>query len=82
MPRPLIMPMSRPVPRPVHRLAPRPLIDLSDCVRCEVCVDVSPSVFYVNEAGTISVAERDEYPGEEVAEAIRSCPKDCIYLEE
>ena len=59
----------------------RPEIDLSECIRCEVCVDVCPGVFILNDAGYIEVATLCDYPEEAVAEAIRCCPKDCIYWE-
>jgi ferredoxin len=60
----------------------RPVIDLSDCICCEVCVDVCPEVFRVNDAGYIETAILAVYPEEAVAEAVKSCPKDCIYWEE
>ena len=57
----------------------RPVVELSDCVRCEICVAVSPSVFSLNEAGFIEIAELNAYPEEEVDDAIKNCPEDCIY---
>ena len=57
----------------------RPVVELSDCVRCEICVAVSLSVFSLNEAGFIEIAELNAYPEEEVDDAIKNCPEDCIY---
>ena len=60
-----------------------PVIDLSECTECDGCLDVSPKVFSRNPAmGYIEVAELEEYPVEEVQEAINSCPADCISWEE
>lgn len=56
----------------------RPEIELSRCILCEVCQSASPSVFGLNSAGYMEVADFDAYPEEEVEEAIRSCPSRCI----
>ncbi len=53
-------------------------VDLSDCKLCEVCVDACPGVFRINDAGYVEVADLDDYPDEEVADAIKNCPTDCI----
>lgn len=60
----------------------RPVVDLSDCILCGVCVDVCPEVFHLNDAGFVQVIERDVYPEPDVEEAIRNCPSDCIGWEE
>ncbi|MCK7514574.1 MAG: ferredoxin [Desulfobacterales bacterium] len=41
----------------------RPVVELSDCIRCEVCVEVCPAVFRMNDAGFIEVADLTAYPG-------------------
>ena len=56
----------------------KPIVDLSDCILCEVCIDVCPEVFRLNAAGFIEVLDLDVFPTEGVAEAIRNCPVDCI----
>ena len=56
-----------------------PVIELSDCILCEVCVAACPEVFKVNDAGYIEVVWMDEYPESDVNEAIKNCPADCIY---
>ena len=43
-----------------------PEIDLSECILCEICVDVCPSVFKMSDAGYIEVADLSEYPPDEV----------------
>jgi ferredoxin len=57
----------------------KPLVELSDCILCEVCVEVSPKVFSLNAAGFIQVAELTSYPEIKVEEAIKNCPANCIY---
>ena len=42
---------------------------------------MAPSVFKLNDAGYIEVAELDVYPEDEVNEAIKYCPVDCIIWE-
>lgn len=58
-----------------------PVVDLGECTLCEGCLEVSPAVFRINDAGYIEVAELDSYPEREVDEAIKLCPADCIYWE-
>ena len=57
----------------------RPVVELSECILCEVCVTVSPAVFKLNDAGFIEVIELPVYPEDEVDEAIKNCPADCIF---
>ncbi len=60
----------------------RPVIELSDCVVCEVCVEACPAVFLLNDAGYIEIIDMAEYPEACVDEAVRNCPEDCISWEE
>ena len=55
-----------------------PVVELDQCILCEVCIDVCPSVFAMNDLGYIEVRELDEYPVEDVHEAVKNCPVDCI----
>lgn len=59
-----------------------PVVDLSDCTLCGVCVAVCPNVFSLSDAGFILVSELEAYPVAEVEDAIRNCPADCIRWEE
>jgi len=59
-----------------------PVVELSECTLCEICIDVSPSVFSLSDTGFIVVSELETYPEEEVDEAIKNCPSDCIYWED
>jgi len=58
-----------------------PVVELTDCILCGVCVDVCPAVFAENAAGYVEIADMGDYPGPCVDEAIKNCPKDCIYWE-
>ena len=60
----------------------RPAVDLGACSLCEGCIAVCPSVFRLNDTGFIEVMDLDEYPQDEVNEAIKNCPEDCIEWEE
>jgi ferredoxin len=60
----------------------QPIVDLSDCILCGVCVDVCPDVFRLGDAGYIQVLELEAYPEPDVENAIRNCPVDCIRWEE
>jgi ferredoxin len=55
-----------------------PLFDAGECVDCEACLALCPSVFKRNEAGYIEVADLSAYPEKEVQEAISTCPRECI----
>lgn len=63
-------------------MAKIPLLDLSECVECDACLELCPDVFQKNEAGYIEVLEQDVYPQDCVEEAISCCPADCIRWEE
>ena len=55
-----------------------PLVELSHCISCGVCAEVSPEVFRLNDTGYIEITELEIYPKDEVNEAIKYCPTDCI----
>jgi len=58
-----------------------PIVDLSFCILCEICVDVAPHAFAINGAGFVEVLPLDDYSDEDIHEAIKNCPKDCITWE-
>jgi ferredoxin len=60
----------------------RPVVELSDCIRCGVCVEACPAVFRMTEAGYIEVLDLEAYPEDEVNDAIKNCPTDCIRWED
>jgi ferredoxin len=55
-----------------------PVVELSDCILCDVCVEICPMVFRHNDADYIEVLELSVYPLSGVDEAIKNCPADCI----
>lgn len=59
-----------------------PVVDLSECVLCEICTDVCPEVFRMNDAGFVEIIELTEYPKDDVNEIIKSCLGDCISWED
>jgi ferredoxin len=61
-----------------HVIMKIPIVELSDCIVCGVCVEACPEVFRLNEAGYIEVIDLAGYPEKDVNEAIKNCPADCI----
>ena len=59
-----------------------PIVELSDCITCGVCVEICPDVFRMTGTGYIDVIELPSYPESDVNDAIKYCPVDCIYWEE
>jgi ferredoxin len=59
-----------------------PVVDLSQCDFCGICEEVAPSVFRISDAGFVMVIDLPTYPEDEVDEAIKNCPTDCIYWDE
>ncbi len=60
---------------------PVPVVDLAACIRCEVCVDLAPHAFQINDAGYVEVLALDDYSDDAVREAVKNCPKRCITWE-
>ena len=65
-----------------RKIIARPVVELSECILCEVCTSVCPKVFQLNDVGYIEVSDLPEYPEDEVNEAIKNCPQRCIYWEQ
>ena len=59
-----------------------PVLDISDCTLCGGCYDLYPELFRLNDAGFVEVVARECYPVDQVADAIKYCPQDCIRWEE
>ncbi len=55
-----------------------PVVELSECIKCEICIEACPSVFRMNDAGYVEVVDLARYPEQEVNEAIKNCPANCI----
>ncbi len=59
-----------------------PAIDLGECIDCEACIETNPNIFRRNAVGYIEVIDLPEYPEDEVDEAIKNCPANCIDWED
>ncbi|MCF8070713.1 MAG: ferredoxin [Desulfobacterales bacterium] len=54
-------------------------IDQDECIGCETCVEICPSVFGYNEDDEKAfVIEESDQDADCVDDAITSCPADCI----
>lgn len=61
----------------------RPTVDLSRCSKCGGCIEVAPEIFRFSESGGyIEICDLDYYDRDEVEEAMKLCPEDCIHWEE
>jgi ferredoxin len=60
----------------------QPAIDLGACILCEICVELAPHAFEINDSGFVQVLPLDNYLDDGIHEAIKNCPKDCITWEE
>ena len=60
----------------------KPAVDIGQCSLCGGCIELCPSVFVMNDIGYIEIAELDAYPEQDIEEAIKYCPENCIDWEE
>jgi len=60
----------------------RPAIELSDCVKCGICVELHPSVFKLTDAGYFEIADKPNYDEAKIEEVIKYCPGNCVYWED
>ncbi len=58
-----------------------PAVDFECCILCEVCVDLAPHTFRINDAGFVDVLSLDSYEDENINDAVNNCPRDCITWE-
>ncbi|WP_163338821.1 ferredoxin [Desulfopila sp. IMCC35008] len=57
-------------------------IDQDECIGCEACVEICPSVFsFDDDEGKAYVNEAADSNEDCVDEAIASCPAECIHKE-
>ncbi|MGD9686498.1 MAG: ferredoxin [Desulfobacter sp.] len=64
------------------KIQKKPVIDLGCCNQCEVCIDLAPHAFKMIEAGYVDVLSLDSYEDDEdILEAVKNCPQDCISWE-
>ncbi len=72
------------IPKKIVRVIMKyPVVDIGRCTLCGGCIEVAPDVFRYSESfGYIEVVEYEEYIQENIDEAIKICPTDCIEWEE
>jgi ferredoxin len=58
-----------------------PVVDLGCCNLCEICIELAPEAFQINDSDFVEVLPLDDYSKENICEAIINCPKDCISWE-
>ncbi|NWH04714.1 ferredoxin [Desulfobacter latus] len=64
------------------RIQKKPVVDLGCCNQCGVCIDLAPHAFEINDAGYVDVRPLDRYEDDEdILEAVKNCPQDCISWE-
>lgn len=63
-------------------MAGQVVIDQEECIGCEACVELCPSVFeFDDDEEKASVIENADDSEDCVEEAIASCPSECITVE-
>lgn len=60
----------------------RPAINPGPCILCEICVELAPHAFEICDSGFVQVRTLDDYQDEDILEAVKNCPKDCISWED
>jgi len=63
-------------------LAKIPFVEEAECTGCELCTQIAPGVFEMNEEGISKVKDPQGGTEEEIQEAIDSCPAECIKWKE
>ena len=58
-----------------------PVVDMECCILCEVCADLAPHAFAINDAGYVDVAHLDDYSDDDIHQAVVNCPRGCIVWE-
>ena len=57
---------------------PVPEVDADLCTGCELCVDIAPNTFELNDEGIVVVIDPEGDDEDAVQEAIDSCPAEAI----
>ena len=55
-----------------------PYVDQVSCTGCELCEQLCPEVFRMNDEGVSEVYEPNGAPEDKIQDAIDSCPVQCI----
>ena len=59
-------------------MAKIPYVDQNECTGCELCMEMCPEVFRMNEEGLSEAYNREGAPEEKIQDAIDNCPVECI----
>ncbi len=57
---------------------PTPVVDADLCTGCELCIDIAPNTFEMDEEGVSEVIAPEGDDKDAVQEAIDSCPTEAI----
>lgn len=63
-------------------MAKVPYVNQDECTSCNLCVDMVPSVFQMNEENKAEVYDPNGAGESEIQEAMDSCPVLCIHWKE
>ncbi|AJF05692.1 ferredoxin [Geoalkalibacter subterraneus] len=63
-------------------MARTPVVDQDTCISCNLCVDLVPEVFKLNEDGVAEVYAPQGAAEEKIQDAIDNCPVSCIAWED
>lgn len=55
-----------------------PVVDPDLCTGCELCIDIAPNTFQMDEEGICTVVDPPGDDEEAIEEAIDSCPAEAI----
>ena len=55
-----------------------PVVDVDLCTGCELCIDIAPNTFEMNEEGISTVVDPQGDDEEAIEEAIDTCPVEAI----
>ena len=66
------------------------VVELSDCIKCKVCIEACPEIFIFSDAGFVQVKNLENLENLKnyedykdcINEAIKNCPSNCIYWED
>ena len=57
-------------------------VDEEECIGCDLCSEIVPGVFKLNEEGVPQVIASSEELQDSIQEAIDECPVECIHWED
>lgn len=55
-----------------------PVVDMGCCILCEICTEIAPHAFHINDTGVVETLYLENYSDRDTLEAINNCPRGCI----